>query len=103
MEATHPSQPTPIKNVQRWDSTSDSESDQDMEKPPYTLEEDTSGTPRIEAKNPSMEDDASDINGGIHNDDISETMLQACNDTQADHDLLSESFGQETEEGDHDL
>ena len=50
----------------------------------------------------SMDDDASVINGGIHNDDISETMLQD-GDNNSDENTLSEPLSQADNQGDHDL
>ena len=85
-------------------SSSDSDSDQDMDTPSNTQEEDhTLSTPRNEAINTSMGDNASAINGGIQDDDISETMLQACNNNHVNHKLLSESFSHKAEQDDCDL
>ena len=95
--------PSPRKAIAaRQEFSSDSDSDQDMDKPLDTQEA-HSGNPRTGAEDSTMDAAANDLNGGIHDDDITETILPEYDDTQENCMLSSDSASQEASQDDHDL
>ena len=93
---------SPCKNNMRQDSSSDSESDHEMDKQPDMQETADPLITQTEEAHISMEDDATELNGGIQDDNISETMLQA-NEDQTAHSLSSDSISHMDNQGDNDL
>ena len=95
--------PSPRKTItSRQEFSSESESDHDMDKPQDSHEA-HSGNPRTGDEDSTMDAAASDLNGGIHDDDITESILPDYDDTQENGTLSSDSIGQEAPQDDHDL
>ena len=83
---------SPQKLKAQQDASSDSESDHEMDKPSGTHNTNKPSSALAEVNTSLVEDDANEINGGIHDDDISKMMLQA-QDNSKDN-LLSEPHSQ---------
>ena len=89
------------KSQTQHELSSDSDSDQEMNKPPDpTKNEDPHNHPRLEAGIP-MDTGASELNGGINDEDIHEIMSHDDNPTK--NHLLLESSSQQAELEDNDL
>ena len=94
--------PSPRKNNRRQESSSESNSDHEMDKQPETHKTEDPILGQTDEAHISMEDDATVLNGGIQDDDISESMLQA-NEEQTAHSLSSDSTSHMDNQGDNDL
>ena len=95
--------PSPRKTItSRQEFSSKSKSDHDMDIP-QDSQEAHSGNPRTGDEDSTMDAAASDFNGDIHNDDITESILPDYDDTQENCTLSSDSISQEAPHDDHDL